>query len=100
MEALWDIGAKVQAYDPVAIEECNRIYGTRPDLTLCKSAEKTLHNADCLVIVTEWTEFRSPDFERIKALLNDAVIVDGRNLYDPQHMQSIGIDYYAIGRGL
>jgi len=100
MEALWEIGAKVQAYDPVAIEECRRIYGTRDDLSLCKTSKETLQDADCLVIVTEWTEFRSPNFAQIKTLLNDAVIVDGRNLYDPQHMQSIGIDYYAIGRGL
>jgi UDPglucose 6-dehydrogenase len=99
MEALWDIGAKVHAYDPVAMEECQRIYGERHDLLLCKSAEETLLDADCLVIVTEWTEFRSPNFEKIKASLNDAVIVDGRNLYDPKQMQAIGIDYYAIGRG-
>ena len=100
MQALWDIGAKVQAYDPVAMEECQRIYGTRSDLRLCKTASHALAGADCLAIVTEWTEFRSPDFEQIKTLLNDAVIVDGRNLYDPDHMQSLGIDYYAIGRGL
>jgi UDPglucose 6-dehydrogenase len=99
MEALWKIGAKVQAYDPVAMPECSRIYGTRSDLSLCETAEQSLHNADCLAIVTEWTEFRSPDFEQIKTVLNDAVIVDGRNLYDPQQMQAIGIDYYAIGRG-
>ena len=100
MEALWDIGAKVQAYDPVASEECERIYGNRDDLTLCKTADKALQGADCLVIVTEWTEFRSPDFESIKAAINDPVIVDGRNLYDPEHMKTLGISYYAIGRGL
>ena len=99
MEALWKIGAKVQAYDPVASEECLRIYGQREDLHLASSADQALTNADCLVIVTEWTEFRSPDFEKIKTSLNDAVIIDGRNLYDPKQMQSLGIEYYAIGRG-
>jgi UDPglucose 6-dehydrogenase len=99
MEALWEIGAKVQAYDPVASEECHRIYGQREDLHLSSSADQALTNADCLVIVTEWTEFRSPDFEKIKTSLNDAVIIDGRNLYDPKQMQSLGIEYYAIGRG-
>jgi UDPglucose 6-dehydrogenase len=99
MEALWEIGAKVQAYDPVASEECHRIYGQREDLHLSNSADQALNNADCLVIVTEWTEFRSPDFEKIKTSLNDAVIIDGRNLYDPKQMQSLGIEYYAIGRG-
>ena len=100
MEALWEIGAKVQAYDPVAQEECKRIYGKRNDLTLCETAEQTLEGANCLTIVTEWTEFRSPDFDTIKTSLKDSVIVDGRNLYDPDHMASLGISYYAIGRGL
>jgi UDPglucose 6-dehydrogenase len=99
MESLWAAGAKVRAYDPVAMEECARIYGERTDLTLCKNAPEALQGADALVIVTEWREFRSPDFEHIKSALRSAVIFDGRNLYDPEQMQKEGFDYYAIGRG-
>lgn len=99
MEALWKQGVKVQAFDPVAMEECTRIYGERDDLKLCKTAEDALDGADCLVIVTEWQQFRSPDFETVKAKLKDPVIVDGRNLYSPEQMAKKGITYYAIGRG-
>lgn len=99
MEALWELGAKVQAFDPVAQEECQRIYGDRDDLKLCESSEEALEGADCLTIVTEWNQFRSPDFELIKEKLADPVIVDGRNLYQPEQMVEKGITYYAIGRG-
>ena len=99
MESLWAAGAKVQAYDPVAMNECTRIYGSREDLVLFNSSEETLNGADALVIVTEWTEFRSPDFDGIKSSLQNAVIFDGRNLYDPEFLQSQGLEYYAIGRG-
>ncbi|WP_028489180.1 UDP-glucose dehydrogenase family protein [Thiothrix lacustris] len=99
MEALWQQGVKVRAFDPVAMEECTRIYGQRDDLTLCNTAEDALQGADCLVIVTEWQQFRSPDFEAIKSKLKDPVIVDGRNLYSPEQMAKKGIIYYAIGRG-
>jgi UDPglucose 6-dehydrogenase len=100
IEALWDAGAKVRAYDPVANNECRRIYGERADLTLCGSSADALSGADALVIVTEWREFRSPDFEQIKNALRTPVIFDGRNLYDPAHMARAGFSYYAIGRGL
>jgi UDPglucose 6-dehydrogenase len=99
MEALWAAGAKVRAYDPVAMPECARIYGERQDLVLCKDSDATLKGADALAIVTEWREFRSPDFERIKSALKAPVIFDGRNLYDPAHMARDGFSYYAIGRG-
>lgn len=99
MQRLWDGGATVRAYDPVAMEECKRIFGHRDDLVLCANTDETLENADALVIVTEWTEFRSPDYEHIKTTLNEPVIFDGRNLYDPEFLNSLGIDYYAIGRG-
>ncbi|MEE9304062.1 MAG: UDP-glucose/GDP-mannose dehydrogenase family protein [Thiotrichaceae bacterium] len=93
-------GAEVQAYDPVALEECRRIYGDNTKgLILCDSADKALEGADNLVIVTEWQEFRSPDIDKIKAALKDPVIVDGRNLYDPKTMKEKGFTYYAIGRG-
>jgi UDPglucose 6-dehydrogenase len=99
MEALWSAGAKVRAYDPVAMAECARIYGSRDDLTLCKSADQALEGADALAIITEWREFRSPDFDFIKGALSAPVIFDGRNLYDPAQMAKAGFSYYAIGRG-
>jgi UDPglucose 6-dehydrogenase len=99
MEALWGAGAKVRAYDPVAMPECTRIYGSRDDLNLCKSADQTLEGADALAIITEWREFRSPDFDFIKGKLSTPVIFDGRNLYDPVQMEKAGFSYYAIGRG-
>ncbi len=99
MEALWEDGARVRAYDPVAMEEARRIYGDRDDLTLCASAEEALDGADALAVVTEWHEFRSPDFERIRDTLSDPVIFDGRNIYDPEFLHSFGIRYFGIGRG-
>jgi UDPglucose 6-dehydrogenase len=99
MEALWREGARVRAFDPVAMPECARIYGERAELTLCKSSPEALTGADALAIVTEWREFRSPDFDAIKAALKEPVIFDGRNLYDPAHMVRAGFSYYAIGRG-
>jgi len=99
MEALWASGAKVRAYDPVAMPECARIYGRRPDFVLCKTSPEALEGADALAIVTEWQEFRSPDFDYIKNALTNPVIFDGRNLYDPLHMVHAGFSYYAVGRG-
>ena len=99
MESLWDAGAKVRAYDPEAMKECARIYPDQGGLTLCDDAYETLDGADALVIVTEWQEFRSPDFQTIKEKLTDPVVVDGRNLYEPQMVESLGLEYYAIGRG-
>jgi UDPglucose 6-dehydrogenase len=100
MESLWAAGAKVRAYDPVAMPECLRIYGDRADLALCKTSHDALKGADALAIVTEWREFRSPDFEHIKGALNTPVIFDGRNIYDPEQMAQAGFSYYAIGRGM
>ncbi len=99
MEALWQAGAEVRAFDPVAMPECVRLYGQRADLTLCKDSPDALQGADALAIVTEWREFRSPDFDYIKSALKSPVIFDGRNLYDPLHMARTGFSYYAIGRG-
>jgi len=99
MEAVWEAGAKVQAYDPVASEEAARIYGDREGLKLCDSPEHALQNADALVVATEWREFRSPDFSTVKSLLTDPVVVDGRNIYDPEYMSEQGFHYYAVGRG-
>jgi UDPglucose 6-dehydrogenase len=99
MEALWEAGCRVRAYDPVAVGEARRIYGDRNDLVLCESADEALEGADALAIVTEWREFRSPDFDAIKTRLRAPVIFDGRNLYDPSLLQRLGFRYFAIGRG-
>jgi UDPglucose 6-dehydrogenase len=99
MERLWEAGAKVRAYDPVAGHETQRIYGDRADFEIVKSAPDALKGADALAIVTEWQEFRSPDFDAIKAELKQPVIFDGRNLYDPAFVKRFGLSYYAIGRG-
>jgi UDPglucose 6-dehydrogenase len=99
MEALWEAGATVRAYDPEARDETRRIYSDRPDLVLCESATEALEGADCLVLMTEWKEFRSPDFDAIKEALAEPVVFDGRNVFDPDHMQRFGFTYYAIGRG-
>ncbi|HJP03770.1 MAG: UDP-glucose/GDP-mannose dehydrogenase family protein [Gammaproteobacteria bacterium] len=99
MEACWEAGVNVRAYDPVARDETARIYGKRADLSLCESAVDALDGADALVIATEWREFRSPDFARICSSLSEPVIIDGRNIFDPAQMQALGIRYYAIGRG-
>ncbi len=99
MESLWAAGAKVQAYDPEAMEECQRIYGSRSDLLLVGTKEAALAAADALIICTEWQHFRAPDFDIIKQSLNYPVIVDGRNLYSPERLEEKGFDYYAIGRG-
>ena len=98
MERLWRAGAKVQAYDPEAMQECQRIYGQRDDLTLLGVQEATLHGADALVVVTEWQHFRAPDFDLIKKSLKAPVVFDGRNIYDPQRLARNGITYYSIGR--
>jgi UDPglucose 6-dehydrogenase len=92
-------GAIVRAFDPIAMQEAKKIYGDRPDVVLCESVEDTLAGADALAIVTEWKEFRSPDFDRIKKELRAPVIFDGRNLYDPTFLARQGFTYYAIGRG-
>lgn len=100
IEALWAKGAKVQAYDPVAMDETQHIYGLRDDLKLVGTKEAALESADALVICTEWKNFRAPNFEVVKGALREPVIFDGRNLYDPEKMSGTGIQYYAVGRGL
>ena len=98
MEALWQAGARVQAFDPAAMEETQHIYGDRPDLMLCGTKEAALAGADALVIMTEWKNFRVPDFDRIKSSLKTPVIFDGRNLFEPARMRERGLDYFSIGR--
>ncbi|GAA4894552.1 UDP-glucose/GDP-mannose dehydrogenase family protein [Ferrimonas pelagia] len=100
MQALWQAGAKVQAYDPEAMEETQRIFGQRDDLALMGTKEAALRGADALVICTEWQAFRAPDFDLIRQELHHPVIVDGRNLYDPARLAQKGFSYYGIGRGM
>ncbi len=99
IELLLKAGASVRAYDPVAAAEAQRIFAGRAGFTLAKSAYEAAQGADALAIVTEWQEFRSPDFERLKEILKAPVIFDGRNLYDPAMLARFGLTYYAIGRG-
>ncbi|WP_336366735.1 UDP-glucose dehydrogenase family protein [Marinobacter sp. C2H3] len=99
MEDLWKAGATVQAFDPEAMEEAQRLYENQPGLTLCGTKEQALKGADVLAICTEWKEFRSPDFEGIRASLREPAVFDGRNLYEPEMVERHGLVYYAIGRG-
>ena len=99
LQLLWEAGARVQAYDPEAMDEARRIFGEHPDMRLCASAGEALQGADALVVITEWKQFRSPDFARLQAALADAVVFDGRNLYEPAEVEAAGLAYYGIGRG-
>jgi UDPglucose 6-dehydrogenase len=98
-QQLWEGGANVRAYDPEAMPETRRIFGEREDFVLCESAAQALEGCDALVVVTEWKQFRSPDFAHLKAAIGDAVIFDGRNLYEPAEVEAAGLAYYGIGRG-
>jgi UDPglucose 6-dehydrogenase len=98
LEALIEAGAMVQAYDPEAKEEAQRIYGNKLGLSYCDSPKDTLKQTDALVIVTEWKQFRSPDFDALSLQLHDKVIFDGRNMYEPNMVKRSGLEYYAIGR--
>ena len=98
MEALWNAGARVQAFDPKAMEEAQRIYGALDDLMLAGTKEAALKNADALIIATEWQSFRAPDFDLLHQQLAQPVIFDGRNLFDPQRLKQRGFTYYSVGR--
>jgi UDPglucose 6-dehydrogenase len=98
MEALWNAGATVSAFDPQAMPECQAIYGQRDDLLLCGTKEAALRGADALMIVTEWKNFRAPAFKLLKETLATPVIFDGRNLYNPKIVAQYGLDYLSIGR--
>ena len=98
LESLINAGATVRAFDPEAMAEATRIYGDKPGLTLVETADEALQGANALIVVTEWKNFWSPDFELIKNTLKDAVIFDGRNLYRPELLKKQGIVYYGIGR--
>jgi UDPglucose 6-dehydrogenase len=100
IEALLAAGATVRAYDPISMPEARRLLGdNKPGLQLCASAYEAAQSADALLIATEWQEFRSPDFDKLKQLLRLPRIFDGRNLYDPALLARLGFEYYGIGRG-
>ena len=103
IQLLTEAGAQVRAYDAEAAETAKRLFKDNSQLSICDSSTATLTDergdaADALLIVTEWNEFRSPDFALLKNTLKHPVIFDGRNLYDPNHLASLGFSYYSIGR--
>ena len=98
IDQLIKAGATITAYDPVAIDEGKRIFKDEKNITFADTQDEALKNADALIIVTEWTEFRSPDFALIKASLKSPMIFDGRNLYDPKAVRALGFNYFPIGR--
>ncbi len=98
MEALWEAGAQVRAFDPKAMEEAARIYSSREDLTLCKRMEDTVIDADALVICTEWQQFRAVDLTWLANQLKGGVVIDGRNLYNPKEAKAVNLRYISVGR--
>jgi UDPglucose 6-dehydrogenase len=90
-------GARVVAYDPVAMDEAKRALGAVPHVAYAASPMAAVEGADALVVVTEWKEFRSPDFDAIRAKLKSPLLFDGRNLYDPEQVRAAGLEYFAIG---
>ncbi len=99
MQQAWAAGARIRAYDPKAQLEARRIFGERSDLVYCATATEALEGADVLAVVTEWQEFRSPDFELIRERLSGKAIFDGRNIYDPAMVRRMGLRYFGVGRG-
>jgi UDPglucose 6-dehydrogenase len=98
IEALWDAGATVRAFDPVAAHEARRIFGQRDDLVLVDDPMAAIDGADALAIVTEWAQFRSPDLAALRAKLREPVVFDGRNIFDPRLVSAAGLTYVSIGR--
>ncbi|MEN8712454.1 MAG: UDP-glucose/GDP-mannose dehydrogenase family protein [Arenicellales bacterium] len=98
IEALWQRGATVAAYDPVAEEEVVRIYGKRDDLALVSDPYDALDNADAMIVVTEWKVFRSPDLDTMMSRMKTPIIFDGRNIFQPASVRKAGFEYYGIGR--
>jgi UDPglucose 6-dehydrogenase len=97
IEGLLDAGARVQTHDPKAIESARTIFGDR--VMYAADPYSAVHGADALLLMTEWLVYRNPDFERILKLLRRPLLIDGRNLYDPERMTALGFEYHGIGRG-
>ena len=98
VHGLLDRGAKVVAYDPVAMDEARRVLGAVPGLAYAESPLDAVDGADALIVVTEWKEFRSPDFADIKRRLRQPLLFDGRNLFEPSLVRAAGLEYFGIGR--
>jgi len=98
IDALGTHGAQVVAYDPVAMDEARRVFGAAPHLRYATSPMAACEGADALVLVTEWQEFHSPDFDALRSTLREKLVFDGRNLYDPRQVRAAGLEYFAIGR--
>jgi UDPglucose 6-dehydrogenase len=98
IEALWQRGATVAAYDPVAEEEVERIYGKRDDLALVSDPYDALDDADAMIVVTEWKVFRSPDLDTMMSRMKTPIIFDGRNIFQPASVRKAGFEYFGIGR--
>jgi UDPglucose 6-dehydrogenase len=98
LDALLSAGATVRAYDPKAMRETQRYLGPREGLTYMDDSYAALEESDALILVTEWSYFKNPDFDRMKSLLNAPVIFDGRNVFSPDLMRMLGFDYYSVGR--
>jgi UDPglucose 6-dehydrogenase len=96
IDRLLELGATVRAYDPAAIPVARRLFQDR--VTFCDRSYEALTGADAMAILTEWNEFREPDFDKMKALLKSPVVFDGRNIYSPEHMRELGFTYFSIGR--
>ena len=99
LDLLWQAGARVQVFDPQAMDEARRLYGERDDLTFAADDLQALDGADALVVITEWKQFRAVDPARVAEALADRVLFDGRNLYEPDALEAAGLAYYGIGRG-
>jgi UDPglucose 6-dehydrogenase len=101
---LLEAGARVRAYDPVAMDEARKalagVAGADKAVVFVDEAYAAATGADVLAVATEWQEFRSPDFDRLRSLLTQPVIFDGRNIYNPELLKRLGLQYYGIGRGL
>src|SRR5690606_24207524 len=100
IDELLKAGARISAFDPVAMKEAQRVLKDREGIEYVSEANAALEGADALLIVTEWQQFRSPDFDLIRGKLRQPVIFDGRNLYNPDLMRRFGFQYYGVGRGL
>jgi len=98
LEMLWEKGAQVRAFDPQAMHETMRIYGERKDFELVDSPESAIADADALIVMTEWNDFRSPDFAELKQKMKSPIIFDGRNIYNPDILREFGFVYHSIGR--
>src|SRR5690606_10630741 len=98
IDSLLAAGAKVKAFDPVAMHEAKKMFTADPNLVFCEDVYQTVEDADAIALVTEWNEFRLPNWERIKSLVNNPVIFDGRNIYDDIMLSKEGFSYFGIGQ--